>query len=66
MTRSCYAALIHPRPISSPSKSFERLHEQPKSNGYQSLHTVVLPEGRQVEIFEHVKWTIAELGIAAH
>ena len=40
---------------------------QPKSNGYQSLHTVVLPEGRQVEIeISHSRDAPgAELGIAA-
>lgn len=66
----CYSALgfIHMLYRHVP----ERLKDyiaNPKSNGYQSLHTVILgPEGRQIEvqIRTHAMHRVAEDGIAAH
>ena len=48
---SCYAGLgfIHALYPHHPNR-LKGYIAQPKSNGYQSLHTVVLTEGRQVEI----------------
>jgi GTP pyrophosphokinase len=67
---ACYTALglIHASYRHVP----ERLKDyiaNPKSNGYQSLHTVILgPDGRQIEvqIRTHEMHRIAEFGIAAH
>lgn len=67
---SCYVALglVHSiyRHVPERLKDFIA---NPKSNGYQSLHTVVLgPEGRQIEV--QIRTTamhqVAENGIAAH
>ncbi len=66
----CYTALgmIHASYRHVP----ERLKDyiaNPKSNGYQSLHTVILgPDGRQIEvqIRTHEMHRVAEFGIAAH
>ena len=66
---SCYAGLgfIHALYPHHPNRLKDYI-AQPKSNGYQSLHTVVLPEGRQVEIQFRTRemHRVAELGIAAH
>jgi len=67
---ACYTALglIHASYRHVP----ERLKDyiaNPKSNGYQSLHTVILgPDGRQIEvqIRTHEMHRVAEFGIAAH
>ena len=65
----CYAALgvIHSLYPHHPNRLKDYI-AQSKSNGYQSLHTVILPEGRQVEIQIRTPemHQIAELGIAAH
>ena len=66
---ACYATLgyIHGTYPHHP----ERLKDyiaQPKSNGYQSLHTVILPAGEQIEIQMRTSdmHKFAEYGIAAH
>lgn len=65
----CYAALgiIHSLYPHHPNRLKDYI-AQAKSNGYQSLHTVILPNGRQVEcqIRTHEMHRIAEFGIAAH
>ena len=67
---SCYVALGHIHQLFPHIP--ERLKDYiavPKSNGYQSLHTVVIgPEGRQIEIQIRTvaMHRVAELGIAAH
>ena len=66
----CYTALglIHGKYRHIP----ERLKDyiaNPKSNGYQSLHTAVIgPEGQaiEVQIRTHAMHAVAEVGIAAH
>ncbi|MEC8277625.1 MAG: HD domain-containing protein, partial [Myxococcota bacterium] len=61
----CYTALgmIHGLYPHHPNRLKDYI-AQPKSNGYQSLHTVVLPEGRQVEvqIRTHHMHAVAEVG----
>jgi guanosine-3',5'-bis(diphosphate) 3'-pyrophosphohydrolase len=67
---ACYTALglIHAKYRHFPDKLKDYI-AHPKSNGYQSLHTVVMgPENRQIEvqIRTHEMHAIAENGIAAH
>lgn len=67
---SCYSVLglIHARYRHFPDKLKDYI-ANPKSNGYQSLHTVVIgPEKQQIEIQirTHHMHAIAENGIAAH
>jgi len=65
----CYGCLGHIHGIYPHHP--ERLKDyiaQPKSNGYQSLHTVIIPSGEQVEIQIRTAemHNFAEYGIAAH
>jgi GTP pyrophosphokinase len=66
----CYTALglIHAKYRHFPNKLKDYI-SHPKSNGYQSLHTVVIgPENQQIEVQIRTKdmHAIAENGIAAH
>ncbi|MAY81853.1 MAG: GTP pyrophosphokinase [Deltaproteobacteria bacterium] len=66
----CYTALglTHARFRHFPNKLKDYI-ANPKSNGYQSLHTVVIgPDNQQIEIQirTHQMHAIAEVGIAAH
>jgi guanosine-3',5'-bis(diphosphate) 3'-pyrophosphohydrolase len=66
----CYTALglIHAKYHHFPAKLKDYI-AQPKSNGYQSLHTVVMgPKKQQIEIQirTHEMHRVAEVGIAAH
>ncbi len=55
--QDCYAALgvVHTKYRDLP-KEFDDYVANPKPNGYQSIHTVVLsPEGKTIEIQIHTK-----------
>lgn len=66
----CYAALgaIHTH-FEHLAKEFDDYIANPKPNGYQSIHTVVLGEGKKVveiQIRTNAMHQLAELGVAAH
>ncbi|NLS12835.1 GTP diphosphokinase [Vibrio sp. SM6] len=68
--QDCYAALgvVHTKYRHLPSE-FDDYVANPKPNGYQSIHTVILgPEGKTIEIQIRTKQMHeeSELGVAAH
>ncbi|NOQ65384.1 MAG: HD domain-containing protein, partial [Methyloprofundus sp.] len=69
-TAECYEVLgrVHEHWMLIP-KEFDDYIGEPKSNGYQSLHTVILDAGNhriEVQIRTQAMHEFAELGVAAH
>ena len=62
----CALGLVHGMYPHHPNRLKDYI-AQPKSNGYQSLHTVIIANGTQLKYkSEHIKCIILLNGIAAH
>lgn len=67
---ACYAALSRAHELWRPlAEEFDDYIAKPKTNGYQSLHTVVLDEDNrpiEIQIRTHAMHDHADSGVAAH